>query len=144
MPETSVCSCRCAPRLGRVAAASEELREIAHGIFPAELASSGLEAALESLADVRPLRLAIDLSAGRRYRADVEVAAYAAVVDAVELAQAEDPVLVTIGERGGYLRVTVDGVDAWGDRLVLMEDRILATGGELTSEGHRLEVVLPV
>ena len=72
------------------------------------------------------------------------MAAYAAVVDAVELAQAEDPVLVTIGERGGYLRVTVDGVDAWGDRLVLMEDRILATGGELTSEGHRLEVVLPV
>ena len=74
--------------LARVTAASEELREIAHGIFPAELASSGLEAALESLADVRPLRLAVDLPAGRRYRADVEMAAYAAVVDAVD-AQAD-------------------------------------------------------
>ena len=131
--------------LARVAAASEELREIAHGIFPAELASSGLEAALESLADVRPLRLAVDLPAGRRYRPDVEMAAYAAVVDAVD-AQADGggmPVLVTIGERDGRLRLTVDGVESWGDRLVLVEDRVLATGGELTAETPRLEVALP-
>ena len=93
--------------LARVTAASEELREIAHGIFPAELASSGLEAALESLADVRPVRLSVDLPAGRRYRADIEMAAYAVVVDAVELAEAEEAVLVTIGERDGRLQVDV-------------------------------------
>ena len=44
------------------------------------------------------------------------------------------PVLVTIGERDGRLRLTVDGVERWGDRLVLVEDRVLATGGELTAE----------
>ncbi len=132
--------------LERVAAASEELREIAHGIFPAELAASGLEAALQSLADTQPLDLVIDLPAGRRYRADVEMAAYAAVVDAVEASHveaAERPVLVSIAERAGRLRLTVDGVEAWGDRLVLVEDRILATGGEFTADSSRLEVALP-
>ena len=51
--------------------------------------------------------------------------------------------LVTIGERDGRLRLTVDGVASWGDRLVLVEDRVLATGGELTAETPRLEVALP-
>ena len=70
--------------LGRALAASEELREIAHGVFPVELTASGLEAALESLADVRPLRLDCRLAPGRRFRAEVETAAYAVVVEALD------------------------------------------------------------
>ena len=73
----------------RAVAASRELRDIAHGIFPAELTASGLEAALESLADVRPLRLAVDLPPGRRYRAEVEAAAYAVIVEALDAAEAD-------------------------------------------------------
>ena len=70
--------------LDQAVSASQELRDIAHGIFPAELATSGLPAALESLADLRPLRLAIELPPGRRYRSDVETAAYAVVAEAAE------------------------------------------------------------
>ena len=65
------------------------------------------------------------------------------VVDAVELAEAEEAVLVTIGERDGHLRLTFDGIDMSGDRLVLVEDRFFATGGEFTAERRRLEVALP-
>ena len=70
--------------LGRGASAAQELRDIAHGIFPAELAASGLEAALESLADLRPLRLEVELAPGRRFRPEVETAAYAVVAEARE------------------------------------------------------------
>ena len=52
--------------LARAESASRELRDVAHGIFPAELATSGLAGALESLADLWPLRLAVELPPGRR------------------------------------------------------------------------------
>jgi signal transduction histidine kinase len=126
--------------LARTLTASGELRDIAHGIFPVELTTLGLEAALESLADVRPLRLAVDLPAGRRYRPEVETAAYAVVVEAVDAASG--PVTATVGEQDGLLRLALEGVEEWGKRLVHVEDRVRAAGGELVVEQGKLEVVL--
>ncbi len=128
--------------LERARTASEELREIAHGIFPAELETSGLEAALESLADVRPLRLAVSLPSGRRYRPDVETAAYAVVVEALDTAHGT--VAAELREEDGSLRLSVHGVGSWRERLVHVEDRILAAGGTVAVNDGALEVALPV
>ena len=127
--------------LEKTLAAAEELRDVAHGIFPAELAASGLEAALESLADVRLRRLAVELPAGRRYRRDVETAAYAVVVEAVDAAGAV--VVAAVREEGGSLHLALDGVGLPRERLVHVEDRILAAGGRVAVDHGRLEVVLP-
>ena len=130
-------------RLGleRALEAAEELREIAHGIFPAELAMSGLEAALESLADLRPLLIDVRLPVGRRYPPDVEIAAYAVVVEALDSA-VPGTVRVILDERKDALHLVVEGVDAWGDRLVRVEDRTGAAAGDLFIERGRLDVRL--
>jgi signal transduction histidine kinase len=127
--------------LNRAAAASGELREIAHGVYPAELKASGLEAALQSLADLHALRLVLRLPAGRRYSSEIEAAAYAVVAEALEAA--EGPVVATVSESDGRLRLEVEGVGVWGDHLVYVEDRIGAAGGEVTAEQQRLDVSLP-
>ena len=129
--------------LCRAIAAAQELRDIAHGIFPAELGASGLAAALESLADLRPLRLAIDLPRGRRFSADVETAAYAVVAEASE---AGSPLDVVLREVDGALRVLIEGDFRWDERLVRLEDRVGAAGGSVHLAGRHLEVLfaLPV
>jgi signal transduction histidine kinase len=127
--------------LDRAVSASQELRDVAHGIFPAELATSGLGAALESLADLRPLRLAVALPAGRRYRPDVETAAYAVVAEATEEG---GPLVVAVVENSGTLHLTVEGDVDWGERLVRLEDRVGAAGGSVRASGRKLEALLPV
>jgi signal transduction histidine kinase len=128
----------------RAVVAAQELRDVAHGIFPSELTTSGLEAALESLADVRPLRLTIDLPAGRRYRPDVETASYAVVVEALDAADARgDVVSVVVAERDAGVDLRADGVRHWGERLVHVEDRVRAAGGTLTAGEATVRVHLP-
>jgi hypothetical protein len=123
-------------------AASTELRDVAHGIFPAELATSGLAAALESLADVRLLRLALELPRGRRYAPEVEAAAYTVVVEALEASSG--PLSVAGREEGPTLRLDVDGVHDWGERLVHVEDRVLAAGGALATADGAVTATLPI
>jgi signal transduction histidine kinase len=127
--------------LDQAVSASQELRDVAHGIFPAELATSGLEAALESLADLRPLRLAVELPSGRRYRSDVETAAYAVVAEAAEEGA---PLAVAVVEDGGSLHLSVEGDLDWSERLVRLEDRVGAAGGSVRASGRMLEALLPV
>jgi signal transduction histidine kinase len=127
--------------LDRVVAATQELRDVAHGIFPAELSVSGLGPALESLADVQPLRLLVELPDGRRYPPDIENAVYAVVVEALDAGSG--PVRVSVGEEGDLLRLAVEGIPDWGERLVLVEDRVSAVGGEVELADGRLDVTLP-
>jgi signal transduction histidine kinase len=129
-----------AAALERATAAAQELREIASGIFPAALAASGLEAAVESLADVRPLRLSVTLAPGRRYPPDVEAAAYALVSEASETGE----IGVDLVERDGELHVTVLGDADWSERLLRLEDRVGAAGGSVRAGERRLEASLPV
>jgi signal transduction histidine kinase len=65
--------------------ALETLRDLAHGIYPPLLAADGLVAALESHA--RKSSLLVDIEAderGRRYPAEVEVAAYYCCLEALQ------------------------------------------------------------
>jgi signal transduction histidine kinase len=130
-----------AAALDRAVAASVELRAIAHGIFPAELASAGLEPALDSLADIRPVHVTTELPHRRRYAPEVETAAYGVVAEAAESGVELD---VRVAEREASLVVEVEGAVDWPERLVRVEDRVGAAGGEVRLFGRRLEATFTV
>ncbi|MEK6442465.1 sensor histidine kinase [Pseudonocardia sp. T1-2H] len=64
-------------------AALDDLREIARGIHPALLATSGLHPALEALARRSPLPVELDINLDGRLPNHVEVAAYYVVAEAL-------------------------------------------------------------
>jgi signal transduction histidine kinase len=107
-----------------------ELRELAHGIFPAVLADEGLAAAVEALAEEArvPIRI-VDLP-DDRYPIAVETAAYTVVTEAARTA---DRGLTVRGEQiDGTLVVEVAG---GGDLdAVALADRIGALDGHLAVE----------
>jgi signal transduction histidine kinase len=115
-------------------AALEELRELAHGIYPAVLAEAGLAPALATLADTAPLPVQILQADDRRYPAPVEAAAYFTVAEAIDDAarRGADRAAVTLAHEGGQLVVTVE--DNGTDRdapMVTLTDRVGALGGSL-------------
>ena len=124
-----------------VTSAMIELREVAHGIFPTVLTTSGLVAAVETLADSQPLTLTLGLDAHRRFPPDVETAAYAVISESTE--DALGPVRVEIAEDGAELMIAVDDAP-WSGGIVSIEDRVGALGGTVEWSGSRLEARLPV
>ncbi len=124
---------------GHAAEAGRELREIAGGIYPPALHSYGLIAALDSLADIRPLQLSSSLPADRRYPGPVEAAAYAVVAEAVSQLPS---LAVAVSEAGGRLELALDGWD--GRAATWFEDRAGAVGGTVAARGTTLAVSFPV
>jgi signal transduction histidine kinase len=127
-------------------AALVELRELAHGIYPAILAEAGLAAALVTLADAAPLPVEIRGADQGRYPAAVETAAYLLVAEALQDAagRGASHAAVSIVQDGERLVVTVD--DDGTDRsaaMVQLADRIGALDGRLTVEPTRLQAELP-
>jgi signal transduction histidine kinase len=121
-------------------AAVVELRELAHGIYPAVLGEEGLAAALETLAEGDPqLRLA-ELP-DRRLPAPVESAAYLTVLRSVRAATGPLHVAATAGD--GALVVTLEGEVHALDRQEL-EDRAGALEGSFSAAGRRLSLRLPL
>jgi signal transduction histidine kinase len=114
--------------------ALEELRELAHGIYPAVLAEAGVVAALATLADTAPLPVQILRADDRRYPAPVEAAVYFTVAEAVGDAarRGADRAVVTVAHDNELLVVTVE--DNGTDRdspMVTLTDRVGALGGTL-------------
>jgi signal transduction histidine kinase len=127
-------------------AALSELRELAHGIYPAILTEAGLAAALASLADTAPLPVQIRDAIEGRCPAAVEIAAYLLVAEALEDAAGRGASHTTVGvvRTGGRLLVTVD--DDGTDRsaaMVQLADRVGALDGRLTVEPTRLRAEFP-
>jgi signal transduction histidine kinase len=127
-------------------AALRELRELAHGIYPAILAEAGLTAALATLADAAPLPVEIRDAAQGRYPAAVETCAYLLVAEALDDAadRTASHATVSVLQDGGRLVVTVE--DDGTDRIVEMvqlADRVGALDGQLTVEPRRLRAELP-
>ncbi|MFL5955393.1 MAG: histidine kinase [Gaiellaceae bacterium] len=121
---------------------TRELRAIAHGIFPTSLASAGLAAALESLADERPLVLSIGLEPGRRFPAEVEAAAYALVAETTDGFGFSSPARVRVEEADSKLTVALEGA-ILGGGASFADDRVGAAGGTLVRTGRRLEAIFP-
>jgi len=126
-------------------AALEELRELAHGIYPAILAEAGLEPALATLADTAPLPVDILADASGRYPATAEAAAYFAVAEALDDAarRGADHATVSVTDEDGQLAVIVE-CNGQGpvSPLTAAADRVGALGGVLSAgpTGCRLEI----
>jgi hypothetical protein len=125
-----------APLLTSVNAAVQSLREITRGVFPAQLARSGLPTALGSLL-ARPgftgtQRLTVENSArGRRFDPRVEAATYFCVAEATRAF--EHPVAVVLSVHGDELHLSVSGTDGGDLSLSHMRDRMEATGGSVSA-----------
>ena len=124
------------PPITSLNAALESLREITRGVFPAQLARSGLPTAIQSLLTRTGAdrRLVVDeLATSRRFDSRVEAAAYFCVAEATrDLAQ---PVLVTLSSAQDELRIAVTGGDSGRLPVSHIRDRVEASGGRLSVHG---------
>ena len=130
------------------AAALEELRDLARGIYPPLLADLGLCAALEAQARKAALPVSVQAAGLGRYAQDVEAAVYFCVLEALQnaakYAQASTA-RVDLRQDGGTLVCTVtdDGVGfdpaatAMGSGVQGMSDRLAALGGSVDVRSAR-------
>src|SRR5215472_14651775 len=135
---------------GQAAAALEELRELARGIYPPLLADLGLGAALEAQARKAALPVTVEAPGSGRFPQEIEAAVYFSVLEALQnvakYAHAS-AAQVTLGRDGPHLVFTVtddgQGFDQattpMGTGVQGMSDRLSALGGtlEITSAPGR-------
>ena len=141
-------------------AAIEELRKLAHGIYPAELREAGVEAALRSLAEAAPIPVRVIADGVGRHAPGVEEAVFYSVREAIQNAakHAGAGAHVTLSlerhDAGIEFEVADDGPgfdpgdEASGFGLTSMRDRIAAVGGQLETisapgQGTRIRGIAP-
>ncbi|HSV39810.1 MAG TPA: HAMP domain-containing protein [Nocardioidaceae bacterium] len=123
--------------------AIEELRDLAHGIYPALLESDGLAGALEDVGDRSTFPVSVTCRDVGRYEAEVEAAVYFCCLEAVQncskhagagsrvsidVQAADGHLLFEVSDDGrGFDRASVNGSAG----LQNMTDRITALGGRL-------------
>ena len=121
--------------------ATNELRELAHGILPAVLTRGGLRAGVEALASRMPVPVEVAIPA-ERLPAPIEATAYFVVAEALtNVAKHAGAASAAVAARveDGTLRVEVrdDGVGGArpeGSGLVGLGDRLAVVHGELRVE----------
>ncbi|WP_007520514.1 MULTISPECIES: sensor histidine kinase [Pseudofrankia] len=144
----------------QVSAAIAEVRNLAQGIYPPLLRSSGLTEALRAAAARSPLGVRLATDGVGRHGPDVEAAVYFCCLEALQNAAKHAPgsqVEIVLTEREDALAFTVaddgPGFDPRrrlaGQGLTNMRDRIGAIGGSLVIEsapaaGVRLDGVVPL
>ena len=127
---------------GSAAAALDDLRDLARGIYPPLLADKGLVAALEAQATRAAIHTTVRADGIGRYSAETEASVYFCVLEALNnVAKYAEATRATIelSKRNGDLRFTVsdDGrgfdtdVTGYGTGLQGMADRLDAVGGTL-------------
>jgi signal transduction histidine kinase len=120
----------------------QELRDLAHGIYPPLLMDSGLPEALRAAGGRSPLSGSVETGELGRYPTELEAAVYFCCLEALQTAAMHAPgasVVLTVLEDDGAVRFTVsdDGpgfdVDAAtaGHGYVNMNDRVGAIGGSV-------------
>ncbi len=124
----------------------QELRELAHGIYPPLLAEKGLLAALESAARRATLLVSVQADGLARYTPECEATIYFCVLEALQnagkYAGEGASATVQVHEEGGTLAVVVSdngaGFDVAergsGAGFTNMLDRLGALGGTLRVE----------
>jgi signal transduction histidine kinase len=145
---------------GDVRETAEELRHLAHGIYPPLLADSGLPAALAAAAGRATLPVTVQAAPLGRYPAEVEATVYFCCLEAIQNACKhagdEATLALRVWEEGSALAFDVtddgSGFDAGGRGLgagfTNMEDRLCALRGSLLVEsapgrGTRVSGQLP-
>jgi signal transduction histidine kinase len=122
-------------------AAVGDLRELAHGLFPAVLAEEGLGAALDALAEHAP-RLVPGALPDERFTTPIESVAYFIVAEALRLAPAGD-LAVDARLHDDRLIVEVCAELELVGAPTRVEDRVGAAGGTLVAGPHQLRAELP-
>lgn len=128
-----------------VNAALQALRELTHGVFPAQLARSGLEVALRSDLRRRGLRSVLVVAPdvrGQRFEPRVEAAIYFAATRAVSTGSGPGAIVLDADEVA--LRCTVNDADPAPLDLQGMRDRVEAVGGTLHFATNSLRLQLPL
>ena len=120
--------------------ALDDLREIAHGLYPAILSQGGLRAALNSLGRRSPLPVELEVHIGQRLAEPLEVAVYSvaseALTNTLKHAHATRA-HIDVRTEGGDVSMwfhddEVGGADlAGGSGLIGRRDRVEALGGEI-------------
>lgn len=133
----------------------DEVRELAHGIYPPLLRDRGLGRALESAASRSPRPIEVQATA-ERFPPDIEAAVYFCCLEAMQNAgkYAGDDAHITVIVRTDASRLVFEIVDdgvgfdpgavAASHGFVNMRDRVGAHGGDLTVEsriGHGTRVI---
>jgi signal transduction histidine kinase len=127
---------------GEVQETIQELRELAHGIYPPLLVDSGLVEALRAAANRNPLPVEIAAEGIGRYPSETEAAVYFCCLEALQNAAKHAPearVEVRLWEESGGLLFTVSddgpgfdpGTAQQGHGYVNMADRLGAIGGTI-------------
>jgi signal transduction histidine kinase len=127
-------------------AALAELRDLAHGIYPAVLAEAGLGPALATLTDVAPLPVVLGPLPHERFGAAVESATYVVVAEVIEdaMRRRATSVAVEVARVGDRLVVTArDDGETRSSPLVHVADRIGALGGTIDVMPARLRAEIP-
>lgn len=134
--------------LGRDAAdAVDQIRSLAHGIYPPMLDTDGLIAAIPVLAARSPLEVRVLMNVQHRHGAAVEAAVYFCVAEGLTNAakHACGPVSIDVTDQDGVLEFTVTDAgpgceldrQRHGTGLHNMRDRLDALGGELVVTSRR-------
>jgi len=135
-----------ASAVGEAQGALEELRDLAHGIYPAILAEAGLGPALATFADEAPLPVELREVPPKRYGAPIEMAAYVTVAEAVaDAAQRRGTsISVAVAQDGDQLLIAVedDGTPRQSS-VFQLADRIGALGGSLEVGSTTLSAEIP-
>ncbi|WP_327004511.1 hypothetical protein OHA72_57365 [Dactylosporangium sp. NBC_01737] len=133
------------PLVETVNTALAELREITRGVFPAQLARSGLATALASLLGRTGStgRLVVETpAAGRRFDPRIEAAAYFCVAEAMR--NLDGPIVVVLDAPDDQLSLVVSGSDHGGLPQDHMRDRVEAAGGSVSISGEHGQTVIEV
>jgi signal transduction histidine kinase len=121
----------------------DELRSLAHGVYPAVLIDHGLASALASVAGRSPLPVHVDAALAGRFAPEIEAAVYFCCLEAIQNAakHAGGGATVTVRVRAHPGRVGFevrdDGVgfvvdDVNDDHgLANLHDRVAAVGGDV-------------
>jgi signal transduction histidine kinase len=123
-----------------------ELRELAHGIYPAVLTEAGLEAALPTLADVAPLVVSLHDVTDARFSAAVEAGAYITVNEAIRDATLRRATAIDVSAVVHDGRLVITAADDGAPRdtsLVHVADRVGALGGGLDLAPTTLRAEIP-
>jgi signal transduction histidine kinase len=132
---------------GDATSALENLRDLAHGIYPPLLADKGLATALGSQAAKSPVPVTVDGNGVGRYAPEVEAAVYFCALEAIQnvakYANASRATIrLRIEDRSLVFSVEDDGagfdraVTPAGAGLTNMADRLAAIGGSLEVRSH--------
>jgi signal transduction histidine kinase len=128
------------------ATALDELRELAHGIYPAILTEAGLAPALATLADAAPLPVELDDVGPTRQPPAVETTTYVTVAEAIDDAAHRGATFVAARVRrdGDRLVIAVEDDGApRSSRLLHVADRVGALGGALEVGDTTLRAEIP-